>query len=611
MHSERKISENLYWVGANDRRIALFENAYPAPNGVSYNAYLMTGEQNLLFDTVDKSFAHQLLENLEFILEGGELHYIIVNHVEPDHSGTICDIAARYPNLKILATAAAINMLKQFYDIKVDMQAVNDGESVTIGGHTFTFVKAPMVHWPEVMVTFEPASGLLFSADAFGTFGALNGGLYSDDYDFERELLPETRRYYTNIVGKYGTQVTALLEKAAGLPIKMILPLHGPIWRGKLNLIIEKYQAWANYLPEDDTVAVFYASVYGNTQTAAELIAADLTDKGVPGVKIYDVSKTDVSYLLAEAFRAKGLVFASTTYNAGIFIHMEDFLHDIAAHNLKNRVVAYIANGSWAPTVQNLMPGILKAENGFVPVAPPLMIKSSLKPEQRGQITALAGQLAQAILPKPLTSAAPPNAGIDPSAMFKLSYGLFVLTAKTAKDNGCIINTVTQITDNPKRIMIAVNKANFTHDQIVETGIFNVSILDTGVEFDLIKRFGFASGKDGDKFAGTDYPRTANGLLYIPEYSNAFISAKVTAMYDYGTHTVFIADVTESKVLAATPSVTYQYYFDHIKPKPAPKQKKKGWICKVCGYVYEGEELPPDFVCPLCKHGAEDFVRIE
>ncbi len=614
MHCEKRITQDMYWVGGSDRRLALFENVYPVPGGVSYNAYLVLDEQTVLLDTVDRSVSEVFFENLEHLLNGRGLDYLIVNHMEPDHCATMSELVLRYPGVKIVTNAKALNMIKNYFTFDIDSRVtlVKEKDTLTTGRHTFAFVMAPMVHWPEVMVTYDTADKVLYSADAFGTFGALNGNIFADEVNFEADYLDEARRYYTNIVGKYGTQVQALLKKAAGLDIQMLCPLHGPVWRRDIGWFIEKYQLWSSYTPEEDGVMIAYASVYGHTENAANIIASKLADAGVRNVKMYDVSVTHPSYIVSEAFRVSHIVFASTTYNAGIFVNMENALHDIVAHNLQNRTVAIVENGSWAPTSGGQMRELLGRLKNVTILESTLTLKSALKDSQMAELDELVNAIVDT-LPKAETIEHKASEAIEPNAMFKLSYGLFVLTAKDGdKDNGCIINTAAQLTSNPNRITIAVNKGNFTHDMILKTGLFNVSVLTTEAPFDIFKYYGFQSGRDVNKFPGSGFPRSKNGLIFITGCVNAFISGKVVESHDYGTHTLFVADVTEAQVLSSAPSVTYAYYFDHIKPKPPkPAEKKVGWVCKICGYVYEGEELPADFVCPLCKHGAADFEKLK
>ena len=613
MYCTRKVTDKIYWIGGDDRRIALFENVYPVPGGVSYNAYFVSDEKTMVIDTVDHSVSKVFFENIAHELDGRDLDYLVVNHMEPDHAATIGELILRYPKATIVCNQKIAVMLKQFFDFDVDSRAqiVKEGDTLSTGEHTFTFVMAPMVHWPEVMMTYEISHKILFSADAFGTFGALNGHLFADEVNFEADYLAEARRYYTNIVGKYGTQVQAVLKKAAGIEIEMICPLHGFVWRKNIGDFVDKYMKWSTYTSEQQGVLIAYASVYGNTENVAGIIACKLAEAGKK-VVMYDVSATHPSYIVAEAFRYSHMVLVSTTYNAGIFVNMENLVRDLAHHNLQNRTVALVENGSWAPTAAGLMKCELSGLKNMTFLENTLTIRSALKSGQMDQLNALVEEILDSM--REPEAEGDKEAMVEPNALFKLSYGLFVLTAKDGgKDNGCIINTVTQLTDTPKRITIAVNKANYTHDMIQKTGVFNVSVLSEDVPFKIFQQFGFQSGRDADKFAGmATQTRSANGLRYLDEYTNAFISAKVISAEDYGTHTLFVADITEAKVLSAEPSVTYAYYFEHIKPKPQPTaEAKKGWVCKICGYVYEGEDLPADFICPLCKHGAEDFEPLK
>ena len=616
MYNVRKVTDKITWIGGEDRRLALFESAYPIPNGVSYNSYFIDDEKTLVMDTVDRSVAGQFYENLEHVLAGRELNYLVINHMEPDHAATVEETVRRYPEAKIICNQKIEVMLRQYFRFETEgrVQIVKEGDTLCTGALTFTFVMAPMVHWPEVMMTYEVTGKILFSADAFGTFGALNGCVFADQVDFEHDYMDDARRYYTNIVGKYGTQVKAILSKASAIEINMICPLHGFVWRRDIGSFVEKYHLWANYLPEEKGVLLVYASVYGGTENAAQVLATRLVDRGIK-VKMYDASVTHSSYILSDAFRYSHLVLASTTYNAGIFISMENLVHDIANHNLQNRTIAFIENGSWAPTAAGLMRNALSGLKGTEFIELPVTIKSTLKENQLDDMDALAQAVADSM---PQEQAAPAAAAaadtkVNQNALFKLSYGLYLLTAEeNGKHNGCIINTAVQLTDTPKRITIAVNKANYTHDMIERTGKFNVSVLSTSAPFALFQQFGFQSGRNTDKFDAKFETRLSeNGLVYLNQHCNAFISGKVIEARDYGTHTLFVAEITEARVTSNEPSVTYTYYFDHIKPKPAPREEKKpGWVCKICGYVYEGENLPADYVCPLCKHGPEDFERV-
>ena len=619
MYCTKKITDDLIWVGANDRHLAMFEGVYSVPNGVSYNSYLLLDDTTVLFDTVDKAVGGVFFQNVEHALGGRNLDFVVIQHMEPDHSATLGELLLRYPDVKVVCNQKILDMITQFFNLDLSKKAfvVKEGTTLNTGHHTLRFFMAPMVHWPEVMVTYDETTGTLFSADAFGTFGALNGAIFADEVDFANDYMSEARRYYCNIVGKYGNQVQALLKKLHAVDLKMICPLHGFVWRRNLEDFFDKYVKWSTYTPEDTGVMIAYASVYGNTENTAEIISSRLRDRGINTV-MYDVSVTPASEIIAAAFRWSHLLFASTTYNAGIFVSMEELLHDLAAHNIQNRTVAFVENGSWAPTSGKLMKDIIGSCSNMTILDETLTLKSSLKPEQEAQIDALVEAISATIprFEKPVVDeAAVAAAEVDPKTMQKFSYGLFVLSAQAdGKDNGCIINTAAQLTSSPNRINIAVNKANHTHDMIMATGMFNISFLSEKTSFDTFKRFGFQSGRDTDKFEGfeSSVARSANGLLYVTEGTNAFMSAKVVDSYDYGSHTLFVAEVTEAQILNTDPSVTYAYYFDHIKPKPQPKieEEKHGYVCKICGYVYEGDTLPDDFICPLCKHGADDFEKI-
>lgn len=442
MYCTRNVTSDLVWVGADDRRLAMFEGVYSVPDGVSYNSYLLLDEKTVLFDTVDAAVDKVFFENVEHALGGRQLDYVVVQHMEPDHSATLSGILLRYSDVTVVCNKKTENMIYQFFGsgLKLNILSVKEGDVLETGAHKLTFLMAPMVHWPEVMVTYDSADGILFSADAFGTFGALNGALFADEVDFFADYLKEARRYYTNIVGKYGTQVQALLKKAVAVEIHMICPLHGFVWRKDIGDYVAKYQQWSRYEPETTGVMIAYASVYGNTENVANILACKLRDMGIR-TKMFDVSVTASSEIVAAAFEYSHLVFASTTYNAGIFITMDELLRDLASHNLQNRTVAFIENGSWAATSGKLMREIIGSLKNMTVLEESVSLKSSLAKEQLGDVE----RLAEAI------------------------------TAAMSKESA-----------------------------------------------------------------------------------------------------------------------------------PA-EEKKKGFVCKICGYVYEGDELPADFICPLCKHGAEDF----
>jgi anaerobic nitric oxide reductase flavorubredoxin len=398
MYTIREVTKDLYWVGANDHRLSLFENIHPLYHGVSYNAYVLLDQQTVLFDTADWSVGRQFLDNVKAALGGRTLDYLIINHVEPDHAASIQEILLRWPDVKILTTPKAVILLHQFgFDLGEHVEEVHEGDSRCFGSHTIAFVNAPMVHWPEAMVSFDTTSGVLFSADAFGSFRALDGKLFADEFDFDREWLDDARRYYTNIVGKYGPQVQVLLKKAAGLPIRYICPLHGPVWRKDLGYILDKYNHWSTYTPEEKGVMIVYASMYGNTEAAAEVLAAKLAERGVTNTRLYDVSSTHVSYLISDLFKYSHLVLASVTYNLGIFPPMHNFLMDMKALNLQNRTCAIVENGSWAPHSGVLMQECLESLKHMDILDAGMTITSSLREEHLSEMDALADALAASV----------------------------------------------------------------------------------------------------------------------------------------------------------------------------------------------------------------------
>jgi len=610
MYCIKKVTDDLLWVGANDRRLALFEGVYSVPEGVSYNAFLLLDEKTVLLDTVDKAVMDSFLLNLEQGLAGRSLDYLVLQHIEPDHSAAIFAVLAIYPNVTLVLNRKSAQFVEQFYgldDSAVKIMLVEENDTLCTGKHTLHFVMAPMVHWPEVMVTYDSTSRILFSADAFGSFGSLDGAIFADEVDFNRDFLDKARRYYTNIVGKYGEQVQALLKKASALSIDMICPLHGFVWRKKFQDIINPYISWSKYGPEEQGVMIAYASVYGNTENAAEILACRLREKGIK-TEMFDVSVTPASEIVAAAFRWSHLVFASTTYNAGIFVTMEAVIYDLAAHNIQNRTVAIIENGSWAPTSGGLMREKLKQCENMRFIGE-VSIKSSVKPEQIAQINALADSMAKTFPKKPKAVSTE-----------KIPYGMYLVSAKDGdKDNACIVNTVSQVTVSPLQISVTINKENLTHDMIKKTGELAVCVLTQSAPFGIFEHFGFASGKKTDKFADINHSwanalgRAQNGLYVLTDYANAVMLGKVVSSADCGSHTVFIAQIAQSDAISDEASCSYQYYLERIKPKPqivaAADKKKSAYVCKICGYVHEGD-LPDDFVCPLCKHGAADFEKL-
>lgn len=392
MYCVKTIKEDLFWVGGTDRRLALFENAFPIPRGVSYNSYVLMDEKTVLFDTVDRAISQQFFENLEAVLNGRSLDYVVVDHMEPDHCATLGELVARYPDMQVVCNAKTVSVIKQFYNFDIDAKAVvvKEKDTLTTGKHTLTFVMAPMVHWPEVMVTYDMTDKILFSADAFGTFGAMNGNLFADEVNFERDWLDDARRYYTNIVGKFGPSVQTLLKKASALEIEMLCPLHGPVWRENIGWYVDKYLTWSSYAPEEKAVMIAYGSIYGNTENAANILACRLADLGVKNIAMYDVSSTHPSYLISEAFRCSHMVLASVTYNGGLFSYMEHFLSELKAHGLQGRTVALVENGSWGVLAGKLMGEALSGMKNMHVLENKVTVKSALKEGQEAELEALA-----------------------------------------------------------------------------------------------------------------------------------------------------------------------------------------------------------------------------
>ena len=617
MYCTRKVTNDLTWVGADDRRLACFEGVYGVPDGVSYNSYLLIDNKTVLFDTVDKAVSRTFFENVAHALGGRKLDYLVISHMEPDHAATIDELVLRYPDITIVCNSKIQTMLGQFFRLsdKLKYLVVKEGDTLSTGKHNFTFVMAPMVHWPEVMMTYDLTDKILFSADAFGTFGALNGNLFNDEVDFFTDYLDEARRYYTNIVGKYGAQVQAVLKKAAALELNYVCPLHGFVWRSHFGDFLEKYLKWSSYTPEENGVMIAYASVYGHTENTVNILACKLAERGIK-TKVYDTSVTPASYILSDAFKYSHMVLASTTYNAGIFVTMENLVHDIANHNLQNRKVAIVENGSWAAASGVLMKNALSGLKGTQFIGETVSLKSDITDSQLAELDALADAIAADIKP-PVRIFEAAEAGdalpVDNAVFTKFNYGVEVLTTRVdGVDYGCIINTAGQVAScDPKKITISVIKKNNTCDMVMKAGKFNISILTEETPYSLFQHFGFQSGRDVDKFADCEYDeRTANGIRYIPKYTNAVLSCEVIDVKDVETQMLYIANVVEAKVLSGDKSCTYAYYHAHIKPKknPAP-EPKEGYVCKVCGYFHEGE-LPKDFACPLCHHGPEDFEHV-
>lgn len=593
------ITNDIKYIGVNDHEVDLFEGQYVVKNGMSYNSYVILDDKIAVMDTVDARFTKQWLDNLSAALGGKTPSYLIVQHMEPDHSANIVSFMNAYPKATIVSSQKAFKMMAQFFGTEYEDRriVVGEGSALSLGKHNLTFVGAPMVHWPEVIVTYDSTDKVLFSADGFGKFGAL---------DVDDEWACEARRYYIGIVGKYGAQVQALLKKAANLDIQIICPLHGPVLSDNLAYYINLYNIWSSYEVETDGILIAYTSVYGHTKEAVEMLAKKLEEKGCDHVSVCDLARDDMAEAVEEAFRCGKIVFATTTYNADVFPFMKEFINHLMERNFQNRHVAFIENGSWAPMATKVMKNMLAECKNLTFAENNVRILSALNSESVAQIEALAAELCRDYVAR--SDSADKN---DLSALFNIGYGLYVVTSRDGdKDNGLIVNTVTQLTNSPNRIGVAINKANYSHDIIKKTGVLNVNCLSTEAPFSVFEHFGFHSGRDTNKFADAEQIlRSDNGVAFLPRYINSFMSLKVERYIDFDTHGMFVCTVTESRVISHTETMTYNYYQQHVKPRPAT-EGKKGWVCKVCGYVYEGDELPEDFICPLCKHGVADFEKL-
>ncbi|MBQ3195170.1 MAG: flavin reductase [Clostridia bacterium] len=594
------ITNDIKYIGVNDHRIDLFEGQYDVPNGMAYNSYAIIDDKIAIMDTVDAAFTHEWIDNIQNALGGRQPDYLVVHHMEPDHSANILNFTKAYPQAKIVSSAKAFGMMKNFFGTNFADKAVvvGEGSTLELGKHILTFVTAPMVHWPEVIVSYDSADKVLFSADGFGKFGAL---------DVEEDWACEARRYYIGIVGKYGAQVQNLLKKAAGLDIEIICPLHGPVLKENLGYYLGLYNTWSSYQVEEEGIVIAYTSVYGNTKKAVMQLAEKLKANGCPKVVVNDLARCDMAEAVEDAFRYSKLVLATTTYNAGIFPFMREFIHHLTERNYSNRTVAFIENGSWAPLAAKVMKEMFASSKNLSFADTTVSIMSALNEESSAQLSTLADELCKEYLARQ-DSTANKN---DLSALFKIGYGLYVVTCHDGKkDNGLIVNTVTQVTNTPNRIAVTINKENYSHHVIKQTGKMNINCLTVDAPFVVFEKFGFVSGRNVDKFADCTPLRSDNGLVFLPRYINSFMSLKVEQYVDLDTHGMFICSITESRVISDKETMTYTYYQNNVKPKPKT-EGKKGYVCKICGYIYEGDPLPEDFICPLCKHGAADFEPIE
>ncbi len=593
------ITNDIRYVGVNDHQVDLFEGQYKVPGGMAYNSYVILDEKIAIMDTVDKNFTHEWLDNIQSALGGRKPDYLVVQHMEPDHAANVGNFMKLYPETTIVSSAKAFNMMGPFFGTCYEDRriVVGEGDTLSLGKHTLAFVAAPMVHWPEVIVTYDVLDKVLFSADGFGKFGALDVDEPWDD---------EARRYYIGIVGKYGAQVQALLKKAATLDIQTICPLHGPVLKENLGHYIRLYDLWSSYTVETEGVVIAYTSVYGNTKAAVEKLADKLRANGCPKVIVHDLARCDMAQAVADAFRYSKLVLATTTYNADVFPFMKEFIHHLTERNFRNRTVALMENGSWAPLAAKVMRKMLEECKNLTFTETTVRILSALNETSAKQVDALANELSKEYLAQQDATA---NKN-DLTALFNIGYGLYVVTTNDGtRDNGLIVNTVSQVTNTPNRIAVTINKQNYSFHTIQKTGVLNVNCLDVSAPFSLFQRFGFQSGRTADKFAGMEVLRSDNGLAFLPRYINSFMSLKVESYVDMDTHGMFICTVTEARVMSDAETMTYTYYQKNVKPKPET-EGKHGFVCKVCGWIYEGDELPDDIICPLCKHGAADFEPI-
>ena len=593
------ITNDIRYVGVNDHQVDLFEGQYKVPGGMAYNSYVILDEKIAIMDTVDKNFTHEWLDNIQSALGGRKPDYLVVQHMEPDHAANVGNFMKLYPETTIVSSAKAFNMMGPFFGTCYEDRriVVGEGDTLSLGKHTLAFVAAPMVHWPEVIVTYDVLDKVLFSADGFGKFGALDVDEPWDD---------EARRYYIGIVGKYGAQVQALLKKAATLDIQMICPLHGPVLKENLGHYIRLYDLWSSYTVETEGVVIAYTSVYGNTKAAVEKLADKLRANGCPKVIVHDLARCDMAQAVADAFRYSKLVLATTTYNADVFPFMKEFIHHLTERNFRNRTVALMENGSWAPLAAKVMRKMLEECRNLTFTETTVRILSALNETSAKQVDALANELSKEYLAQQDATA---NKN-DLTALFNIGYGLYVVTTNDGtRDNGLIVNTVSQVTNTPNRIAVPSTKQTYSFHTIQKTCLLNFNCLDVSAPFSLFQRFGFQSGRTVDKFAGMEVLRSDNGLAFLPRYINSFMSLKVESYVDMDTHGMFICTVTEARVMSDAETMTYTYYQKNVKPKPET-EGKHGFVCKVCGWIYEGDELPDDIICPLCKHGAADFEPI-
>ena len=593
------ISNSIKYVGVNDHKIDLFEGQYHVPNGISYNSYVILDKKIAVVDTVDVNFTHEWLDNIANVIGERKPDYLIVLHMEPDHSANIINFLKAYPDVKIVASKKAFAMMQNFFDrdFSKEQMIVGENDTLSLGEHNLTFVAAPMVHWPEVIVAYESTEKVLFSADAFGKFGAL---------DVKDNWVDEARRYYIGIVGKYGVQVQNLLKKASVLDITKICPLHGPVLDNDLGYYINLYDKWSKYEAEEDGILILYTSIYGNTKKAVMILEEKLKAKNAPKVVVRDLARSDIHEVVSLAFKYSKIVLATTTYNSSIFPHMKELINHLTERNFQNKTIGLIENGSWAPLAIKVMKEMLSGCKNISYIDTNLTINSGINNDNIQTLELMAKELCIEYMIENDTES--PN---DLGSLHNIGYGLYVVTSNDGKkDNGLIVNTVTQVTSNPNRIAVTINKENYSHYIIKQTGKMNVNCLTIDAPFKVFEAFGFVSGRNVDKFKDCNPQKSKNGLVVLPKFINSFMSLDVEKYIDMDSHGIFICTISECKVLSNKPTMTYDYYHENVKPKPNISNVK-GYVCKICGWVYEGEPLPDDIICPLCKHGAADFEKIE
>lgn len=594
-----KITDDIKYIGVNDKKTDLFEGQYRIPDGISYNSYVILDEKTAVMDTVDIGFTHEWLDNLKNALGERKPDYLIVQHMEPDHAANIGTFMDIYPKAKIVSSEKAFAMMKGFFgtDYAHRRIIVKENDTLSLGKHNLTFVTAPMVHWPEVIVTYDSTDKVLFSADGFGKFGIP---------DKNDNWADEARRYYIGIVGKYGAQVQSLLKKAAALDIEIICPLHGDVLKENLGYYIGLYDTWSSYEAESDGIVIAYTSVYGNTRRAALKLAEKLKSYGCPEVIVRDLARCDIAEAVSDAFRYSKLVLATTTYNAGIFPFMRDFLSHLTERSFQNRTIGIIENGSWAPMAEKTIKTALAQCKNLTFAENTVHIRSALNEESAKQLDELAKELCRDYIGRDSNTADKNNM----NALWSIGYGLYVITSRDGeKDNGLIVNTVMQVTNAPNRIAVTINKNSYSHHIIKQTSVMNINVLTKDAPFKLFENFGFKSGRNTDKFKDEKIIRSDNGIAFLSRYINAVISLKAEQYVELETHGMFICSITEARVISDAEAMTYDYYMKNVKPKPEGS-KKKGFVCKVCGFIYEGDTLPEDYICPLCRHGASDFEPI-